>query len=78
MKQKKLKLTTKLGYGVGDLGGNLYFSIIGSYLFYFLTEITILGPLLAGIAIAIGRIWDAITDPIVGYFSDRTHHLEIC
>lgn len=63
---------TKLGFGVGDLGGNLFFTIIGFYLLYYFTDILSLAPALAGTALMIGKIWDAITDPITGYLSDRT------
>ncbi|MFW6274720.1 MAG: MFS transporter [Spirochaetota bacterium] len=67
-----LPLKTKLGFGIGDLGGNLFFTIIGFYLLYFLTDVAVLAPALAGTAMMVGKIWDAITDPIVGYLSDRT------
>ncbi len=67
-----LPLKTKLGFGIGDLGGNLFFTIIGFYLLYFLTDVAVLAPALAGTAMMIGKVWDAITDPIVGYLSDRT------
>jgi len=68
----RLPLKTKLGFGIGDLGGNLFFTIIGFYLLYFLTDVAVLAPALAGTALMVGKIWDAITDPIVGYMSDRT------
>jgi len=67
-----LSMKTKLGFGVGDLGGNLFFTIIGFYLLYFLTDVAVLAPALAGTAMMVGKIWDAITDPVVGYLSDRT------
>ncbi len=68
-----LKMRVKLGFGVGDLGGNLFFSIMGFYLLYYFTDVISLSPALAGTALMIGKIWDAITDPITGYLSDRTH-----
>lgn len=67
-----LPLKTKLGFGIGDLGGNLFFTIIGFYLLYFLTDVAVLAPALAGTAMMVGKIWDAVTDPVVGYLSDRT------
>jgi GPH family glycoside/pentoside/hexuronide:cation symporter len=67
-----LPLKTKLGFGVCDLGGNLYFTLIGFYLMFFLTDIVGLAPALAGTALLLGKIWDAVTDPAVGYLSDRT------
>ncbi len=69
---KKLPLTVKLGFGICDLGGNLFFTIMGFYLLFFLTDVVYLGAGLAGTALMVGKIWDAVTDPAVGYFSDRT------
>lgn len=68
----RLSLGVKLGFGVGDLGGNLFFTIIGFYLLSYLTDSFGLAAGAAGTAVAIGRVWDAITDPAVGYLSDRT------
>lgn len=65
-------MRTKLGFGIGDLGGNLFFTIMGFYLLYYLTDVVGLLPALAGTALMIGKVWDAITDPITGYISDRT------
>lgn len=70
--KKSLSLGTKLGFGVCDLGGNLYFTIMGFYLLYFMTDVVKLAAGLAGTALMIGKIWDAVTDPAVGSFSDRT------
>jgi glycoside/pentoside/hexuronide:cation symporter, GPH family len=71
-KEKRLPLKIKLGYGVGDLGGNLYFTVIGFWLTYYLTDSVGLSAALAGIVMMIGKGWDAITDPVVGFLSDRT------
>jgi GPH family glycoside/pentoside/hexuronide:cation symporter len=60
------------GFGIGDLGGNLFFTTIGFYLLYYLTDIVELSAALAGTVLMIGKIWDAVTDPITGYVSDRT------
>jgi len=72
MNTKKLPIGLKLGYGSGDIGGNLFFTAIGIFLLFYLTSIVKLDPLLAGLTVMIGRIWDAVTDPAVGYLSDRT------
>ncbi|MBN2618431.1 MAG: MFS transporter [Spirochaetales bacterium] len=69
----KIKLKTALGFSVGDVGGNLYFSMMGFILIYYLTEHRGLTGTLAGSAMMIGKIWDAITDPIVSSISDRTN-----
>lgn len=72
MKEQKLSLRTKLGFGVCDLGGNLYFTVIAFWLMNYLTDTVHLSAALAGTVVMIGRIWDALTDPAVGVLSDRT------
>lgn len=69
---KTLKLKTAIGYSVGDMGGNLYFSLIGFIFIFYLTEEMGLTGTLAGSAMMLGKIWDAITDPIVSSISDRS------
>ena len=51
---------------VGNLGVLL---IVGSY---FLVQIAELRPLLAGLVPMVGRVIDAVTDPLMGRISDRT------
>ena len=69
---RKLPLRLKLGFGVGDLGGNLYFTVIAFWMLNYLTDTVGIAAGLAGIVVMIGRIWDAVTDPLMGYLSDRT------
>jgi glycoside/pentoside/hexuronide:cation symporter, GPH family len=68
----KLALKTKIGFGIGDLGGNLFFTAMGFYSLIFLTDTVGLAAAYAGIAILIGKIWDAVNDPLMGYLTDRT------
>ena len=68
----KLSRRVKLGFGVGDLGGNLFFTAMGFWTLFYLTDIVGLNAALAGIAILVGKFWDAVTDPMVGFLSDRT------
>jgi glycoside/pentoside/hexuronide:cation symporter, GPH family len=72
MSKNKLSLITKLGFGICDLGGNLFFTIIGFFFLSYLTDTLKLLPYLAGIAFGIGKMWDAVTDVLIGYLSDRT------
>jgi len=72
MEQKKLSTGTKLGYGIADFGGCLFFASISFILLNYLTDTVGLAAALAGIALMVGRIWDAFYDPIIGFISDRT------
>jgi GPH family glycoside/pentoside/hexuronide:cation symporter len=43
-----------------------------SFLLFFYSQAVGLDPWLAGIALTIGRLWDAVSDPLMGAISDRT------
>lgn len=70
--QEVLPLRVKIGFGICDLGGNLFFTVMGFYLLYYLTDTVGLPAHLSGMALMIGKVWDAVTDPVVGDLSDRT------
>ncbi len=72
MQENRLKLSTKLGFGIGDVGGNVMFTIMAFWLQPFLYETLGLMPILAGAAVWIAKIWDAFTDPLMGFVSDNT------
>jgi GPH family glycoside/pentoside/hexuronide:cation symporter len=69
---EKLSLSTKLAYGAGDAGAGITVTILTFSLLVFFTNVAGLDPRTAGYILAIGKIWDAINDPIVGFLSDRT------
>lgn len=69
---KKDSWGSKIGYGVGDIYAGGAFLLIGLLFVNFLTDVVGLRPVLAGIIFGFGEIWDAFTDPIMGYISDRT------
>ncbi len=67
-----LSVKQKLGFGIFDLGGNLLFTVLGFWSLNYLTDTVGLAAALAGIAVMVGKVWDAVTDPFMGYISDRT------
>lgn len=70
---KPLSRKTKFFYGIGDLGNALVNSAVQFFLMKFYTDGALVSPALAGNALLIGKIWDAINDPLFGWFTDRTH-----
>lgn len=70
--ERKPKLRNYISYGVGDFLGGGSFIIIGALFMFFMTEIVGMSPFYAGLLVLIGRLWDAISDPLMGYISDRT------
>ena len=70
--REKLNFTTKLAYGAGDMGPAITANILVFFLLYFFTNVAGLPAGLAGSILAIGKVGDAINDPIAGILSDRT------
>ncbi len=68
-----LPTKTKVMYGIADLGISLLTASIQFFLLFFYTDIAGIDPGLAGTALLVGKLtWDALNDPLFGYFSDRT------
>ena len=70
--REKLNFTTKLAFGSGDMGPAITMNVLVFFLLYFFTNVAGLSAGLAGSILAIGKISDAINDPIAGILSDRT------
>ncbi len=70
--ENKLSTRTKLLYGSGDFGYSMNNSIIAALFPIFMMDVVGVTPALAAAALFIGRSWDYINDPLVGYLSDRT------
>ena len=60
----------KLVYGMGDHSVNLSLSALSLLFLFFMTEVAGLRPALAGAVIWIARLFDAVSDPLIGRFSD--------
>ncbi|MGI6090295.1 MAG: MFS transporter [Saccharofermentanales bacterium] len=67
-----LPVKRKLAYGLGDLGANFSWTFIGSFLMYFWTDILGVTAAFTGTIMLLSRFWDAINDPLVGSWADRT------
>lgn len=67
----KMTFATKLAYGSGDAGAAITSILLLSYLSPFLTDVAHLSPGLAGQSQLVGKVWDAVNDPMVGVLSDR-------
>ncbi|MGI0483014.1 MFS transporter [Geminocystis sp. CENA526] len=69
---EKLNLTTKFAFGAGDIGPAFTANILIFFLMPFFTNVAGINPAIAGSILFVGKIADAINDPIIGVFSDRT------
>lgn len=70
----KLDLKTKICYAFGDMACNCSWTLVGSYLTFYFTDMALIPAGLVGTVILISKLWDAINDPMVGYWSDNTKH----
>jgi len=61
----------KMAFGAGNLVNNLLPGALGIFMFFLVTAFG-MDPFLAGLLGGLPRIFDAITDPIMGYISDNT------
>lgn len=69
---EKLPLWREICYGCGNFTASLFGTIIGTWLsFFYIDRLGFDANAVAG-AMIIYSIWNAVNDPIMGYFSDRT------
>jgi len=68
----RLSLGVKLGYGVGEIGINIFIVTTGMFLLYYMTNVLKINPALAGTSLIFAKLWDVISDPIMGKISDST------
>ena len=61
-----------LAYAMPPVGGGYMFCLVTLYTMKFSTDVLLIAPALMGTIYGISRFWDAISDPLVGYLSDKT------
>jgi GPH family glycoside/pentoside/hexuronide:cation symporter len=71
-RQARLRLGEKIGFGIGDLGFNFYWTTVASFLAAFYTDVFGIQAAAAAGMMLITRIVDAFTDPLMGAIADRT------
>ncbi len=62
----------RLGYGFGDMASSTFWKIFSYYLPFFYSNIFGLSLIDAGVLVLVTRIWDAVSDPMMGVVADRT------
>ncbi|MDX2168050.1 MAG: MFS transporter [Deltaproteobacteria bacterium] len=68
----EVPVKTKVLYGLGELGVNLKNETVNRYLLFFYADTLRVSPTAVGLMMLLGKAWDAITDPAMGYVSDTT------
>ncbi len=67
-----MRLKNKIMYGAGDMGISIVYFAVGIFFIFYLTDFVKMDPYLAGLAFFIGKLWDGVNDPFMGWISDRT------
>ncbi len=69
---ERVPISTVLSWGgpVIAASGSLFF--VQFFFLNFATDVLLMAPATVGVVFALGRLWDAVSDPIVGTWSDRT------
>ncbi|MDR1733665.1 MAG: MFS transporter [Oscillospiraceae bacterium] len=64
-----VKLPEKIGFGLISTATNIVYQFKGVYYLIFLTDAVGMDMRWAGIILTIGTIWDAVNDPLLGYWA---------
>ena len=74
MEEKKyLKWYNKVGYGSGDIAGNVVYAFLTSFVMVYLTDTIGLASGIVGTLIAVSKLFDGFTDVFFGSMIDKTH-----
>ena len=73
MEEKKyLKWYNKVGYGSGDIAGNVVYALLASFVMIYLTDTVGLNAGVVGTLIAVSKLFDGISDVFFGALIDKT------
>ena len=68
----RLRFTEKMGYGFGDMASSMFWKVFSYYLPFFYSNVFGLTLDQVAILLMVTRIWDAVSDPMMGVIADRT------
>lgn len=67
------RLIEKIGYGMGDMASSMFWKIFSYYLPIFYSDIFNLSLTHTATLMFVTRVWDAVSDPMMGIICDRTN-----
>ena len=75
MKEEKtyLKWYNKVGYGSGDIAGNVVYALLSAFVMIFLTDTVGMNAGIVGTLIAVSKLFDGVSDIFFGSLIDKTH-----
>ena len=69
---RRLSVVEKIGYGLGDTASNIVFQMVIVFMPMFYTDVFGIGAAAMGTLFLVVRVFDAVTDPLMGALCDRT------
>jgi len=69
---KKISNKEKVGYGLGDTASHFVWDMVGFWILIFYTDTFGISAAAAGTIMLIARVWDMVSDPLMGIIADRT------
>ncbi len=72
MPEKKLPLRDAIAFAAPAVGLGYMYLLVILYVMKYSTDVLLIGPAIMGIIFGCSRILDAVSDPLIGFLSDRT------
>lgn len=70
---ERLSLAVIWAFALPRIAFGIMGLLFGTYFMKFSTDVLLIAPAAIGLIIASARLWDAVSDPLAGYLSDRTN-----
>ena len=71
--RRYLKWYNKVGYGAGDIAGNVVYALLSAFVMIFLTDTVGMNAGIVGTLIAVSKLFDGVSDIFFGSLIDKTH-----
>ena len=71
--KKYLNWFNKIGYGSGDIAGNVVFTFLSTFMMFYLTDTVGMNVGIVGTLMAVSKLFDGVTDLFFGSLIDKTH-----
>ena len=71
--QNRLTKKHLIGYVLGDMGGCMTYTIMGSFLTRYYINVTMLDTAVLAMLTLVWKIWDAASNPMIGILVDRAY-----
>ena len=69
----RVRFIEKVGYGFGDMASSMFWKVFSYYLPFFYSNVFGLTLDQVAMLLMVTRIWDAVSDPMMGVIADRTN-----